>query len=223
MAKILVVEDNPDFQELLTAFLGHAGHDVTAAETAAEALKYTAETAFDLLLLDVMLPGGADGFELCAQIRKSQDVPVIMLTALDSEAHQLKGYALQIDDYITKPVSMPLLMQKVGAVLRRSQKKDAEILQTGAVILNRGTHTVTANGVPCDLTLREYEILDELMHAGGAVVTRTHLLQKLWGYDYYGDTRIVDTHMKNLRKKLGDACLIETVRSVGYRIRAAEA
>jgi two-component system response regulator VanR len=145
-----------------------------------------------------------------------------MLTALDDEAHQLKGYTLKIDDYITKPISMPLLVRKVEAVLRRSSKQEPDALRIGGVTVNRNSYQVTADGNACDLTLREYEILLELMRAEGAVVTRTHLLEKLWGYDYYGDTRIVDTHMKNLRKKLGDACCIETVRGVGYRMTAGQ-
>ena len=221
-AKILVVEDNPDFQELLTTFLIHAGHDVTAAGDADEARKSVSEHDFDLYLLDVMLPGTTDGFGLCAELKQQKDIPVMMLTALDDEAHQLKGYELDIDEYITKPVSMPLLIKKVEAVLRRSRKKEPDALQIGGVHVNRSTYEVTADGVICELTLREYEILLELMQAVGSVVTRTHLLQKLWGYDYYGDTRIVDTHMKNLRKKLGDACCIETVRGVGYRMTAGQ-
>ncbi len=222
-ANILVVEDNPDFQELLTTFLSHAGHNVTAADSAETARTLAAETAFDLFLLDVMLPGGTDGFSLCAELRKQNDVPVIMLTALGDEAHQLKGYELDIDEYITKPVSMPLLIKKVEAVLRRSRKQEPESWQIGGVTVNSNSYQVTADGAVCELTLREYEILLELVRAAGDVVTRTHLLQKLWGYDYYGDTRIVDTHMKNLRKKLGDACCIETVRGVGYRMTAGQA
>lgn len=203
-------------------FLIHAGHTVSAAESAETALALAAKEAFDLYLLDVMLPGGTDGFGLCAELKKQTDTPVIMLTALDDEAHQLKGYTLKIDDYITKPISMPLLVRKVEAVLRRSSKQEPDALRIGGVTVNRNSYQVTADGNACDLTLREYEILLELMRAEGAVVTRTHLLEKLWGYDYYGDTRIVDTHMKNLRKKLGDACCIETVRGVGYRITAGQ-
>ena len=127
------------------------------------------------------------------------------------------------DEYITKPVSMPLLIKKVEAVLRRSRKQEPESWQIGGVTVNSNSYQVTADGAVCELTLREYEILLELVRAAGDVVTRTHLLQKLWGYDYYGDTRIVDTHMKNLRKKLGDACCIETVRGVGYRMTAGQA
>lgn len=222
MAKILVVEDHPDYQELLVTFLTNAGHTVSAADCAEDVHRILAQAQFDLYLLDVMLPGGTDGFQLCAEIRKTQDTPVIMLTALDDETHQLKGYALKIDDYITKPVSMPLLVSKVDAVLRRSRVEEPDLLQIGGLILNRKSYQVTANGTPCDLTLREYSILQELMRADGSVVTRADLLQKIWGTDYYGDTRIVDTHMKNIRKKIGDACCIETVRSVGYRMTAGQ-
>lgn len=203
-------------------FLIHAGHTVSATDSSETALALAAKEAFDLYLLDVMLPGGTDGFGLCAELKKQTDTPVIMLTALDDEAHQLKGYTLKIDDYITKPISMPLLVRKVEAVLRRSSKQEPDALRIGGVTVNRNSYQVTADGNACDLTLREYEILLELMRAEGAVVTRTHLLEKLWGYGYYGDTRIVDTHMKNLRKKLGDACCIETVRGVGYRITAGQ-
>ena len=221
-ARILVVEDHPDYQELLATFLANAGHTVSAADSADTAREAAANGEFDLFLLDVMLPGDTDGFGLCAELRQKRDVPVIMLTALDDEAHQLKGYALHIDDYITKPVSMPILIQKVEAVLRRIRPEEPDALQIGGVTVNRRTYQVTADGTVCDLTLREFEILLELMNAAGSVVTRTHLLQKLWSYDYYGDTRIVDTHMKNLRKKLGDASCIETVRGVGYRITAGQ-
>ena len=222
MARILAVEDNPDFQELLVTFLTNAGHTVTGTDSAEDARRLIAQEQFDLYLLDVMLPGGTDGFQLCAEIKKTQDAPVIMLTALDDEVHQLKGYALKIDEYIPKPVSMPLLVSKVDAVLRRSHAEEPDILQIGGLTLNRKSYQVTVNGTVCDLTLREYSILQELMRADGSVVTRADLLLKIWGTDYYGDTRIVDTHMKNLRKKIGDACCIETVRSVGYRMTAGQ-
>ncbi len=207
---------------MLTTFLIHAGHTVSAADCAETARQLSEDADFDLYLLDVMLPGDTDGFGLCAELKQHRDVPVIMLTALDDEAHQLAGYALKIDDYITKPVSMPLLVRKVEAVLRRSRKQEPDALQVGGVTVNLSSYQVLADGKVCELTLREYEILLELMRASGSVVKRTHLLQKLWGYDYYGDTRIVDTHMKNLRKKLGDACCIETVRGVGYRMTAGQ-
>ncbi len=227
MAKILVVEDNHDYQELLQTFLENAHHDITAANDGTAALEIIRIHSFDLILLDLMLPG-IDGFDVCAEIRNISDTPVIMLTALDSEAYQMRGYGLQIDDYITKPVSMALLLQKVEAVLRRTMsptlqdmvQNTPEILHYAEISLDLKAHTVCVADKPIDFTLREFEILQELMQTPGTVVTRKTLIEKLWGYDFsISDTRIVDTHMKNIRRKLGAADCIETVRGVGYKLR----
>ncbi|MDE6984047.1 MAG: response regulator transcription factor, partial [Lachnospiraceae bacterium] len=176
---------------------------------------------YDLILLDLMLPG-MDGFDVCREIRKKCDTPVIMLTALDSESCRMQGYELQIDDYITKPVSMALLLQKVAAVLRRTMPSTAvstpDILRCGDIALDLKAHQVRAADEPVAFTLREFEILRELMLAPGTVVTRKDLIEKLWGYDFYGDTRIIDTHMKNIRHKLGASDCIETVRGIGYKL-----
>lgn len=229
MARILVVEDNRDYQELLENFLENAHHEVTAANDGAKALEHIDARSFDLILLDLMLPG-IDGFDICAEIRKKYDTPVIMLTALDSEAYQMRGYGLHIDDYVTKPVSMALLLQKVEAVLRRTMASALQCTQTTAqllyfdnISLDSGTHTVCVDDKPVDFTLREFEILQELMQAPGSIVTRKTLIEKLWGYDFsISDTRIVDTHMKNIRRKLGAADCIETVRGVGYKLKKSE-
>lgn len=226
MAKILVVEDNHDYQELLQNFLENANYEVTAASDGVRAAECAAAQSFDLILLDLMLPG-IDGFEVCKSIREKHDTPVIMLTALDSESCQMRGYGLCIDDYITKPVSMALLLQKVEAVLRRTMPSTLRHAQNAPGVLHfedlsldPETHTVSVCDAPVDFTLREFEILQELMHSPGAVVTRKTLVEKLWGYDFStGDTRIVDTHMKNIRRKLGAADCIETVRGVGYRLK----
>jgi len=232
MAKILVVEDNRDYQELLQNFLENAAHVVTTAGDGTQAIELTKSYSFDLILLDLMLPG-VDGFGVCAAIREICDTPIIMLTALDSETCQLRGYELLIDDYITKPVSMTLLLQKVEAVLRRtmplmsikpSLKKSSEVLCFGDISLNLRAHTVLVANNPVSLTLREFEILRELMQAPGTVVTRKTLIEKLWGYDFSMDNaRVVDTHMKNIRQKLARSdCksdYIETVRGVGYKLR----
>lgn len=224
MAHILIVEDNPDYRELLQNFLESALHSVNTADDAAAALALLAVRSFDLILLDIMLPD-ADGFAVCRHIRAQHPaVPVIMLTALDNEECQMRGYELQIDDYITKPVSMALLLHKVEAVLRRTmppaEQSAKDALCFGDISLNLRTHTVRVSDTYVDFTLREFEILLELLQAPGAVATRKALIEKLWGCDFYGDTRIVDTHMKNIRKKLGAADCIETVRGVGYRLRA---
>lgn len=226
MAKILVVEDNHDYQELLQNFLENAHHEITTAGDGARALELTAALPFDLILLDLMLPG-LDGFDVCRSIREKCDTPVIMLTALGSESCQMRGYGLHIDDYITKPVSMALLLQKVEAVLRRTMLSVPKTMQATPktlhfenIALDPDTHTVRVSGHPVELTLREYEIMQELMLAPGSVVTRKTLIEKLWGYDFsISDTRIVDTHLKNIRRKLGTADCIETVRGIGYKLK----
>lgn len=226
MAKILVVEDNHDYQELLQNFLENAHHEITTAGDGESALELTAALPFDLILLDLMLPG-LDGFDVCRSIREKCDTPVIMLTALGSESCQMRGYGLHIDDYITKPVSMALLLQKVEAVLRRTMLSVPKTMQATPktlhfenIALDPDTHTVRVSGHPVELTLREYEILQELMLAPGSVVTRKTLIEKLWGYDFsISDTRIVNTHLKNIRRKLGTADCIETVRGIGYKLK----
>ncbi len=223
MANILIVEDNHDYQELLQNFLESAAHEVTPAGDGATALSLLSRHSFDLILLDIMLPGD-DGFDICREIRAhGNTTPVIMLTALDSEAYQMRGYELQIDDYITKPVSMALLLHKVEAILRRTMPAAAwsthDTLNFGDITLDLRTHTVRVSDTDVVFTLREFEILQELMEEPGSVVTRKSLIEKLWGYDFYGDTRIVDTHMKNIRKKLGASDCIETIRGVGYKLR----
>ncbi len=221
MAKILIVEDHPDYRELLVQFLNDAGYAVSAADDGAQALEAVKQCAPDLILLDLMLPK-VDGYEVCRLIREKCDIPVIMLTALGSEEHQIRGYQLQIDEFITKPVSMPLLIQKIEAVLRRTMKQEAPLLCAGGIAMDVNMHTVTAAGEPVALTLREFEILHQLMRNPGRVVTRKSLIEQLWGYDSSDETRIVDTHMKNIRKKLAGCDCIETVRGIGYRFRQEE-
>ncbi|MDO5559001.1 MAG: response regulator transcription factor [Oscillospiraceae bacterium] len=218
MAKILIAEDNPDYQELLINFLENAGHEITAAFDGKAAVDIALGTGFDLILLDLMLPK-LDGYEVCRRIRASQDIPVIMLTALESEEHQIRGYDMNIDDYITKPVSMTLLIQKVNAVLRRTVQSQPQTIIFRDIQLDTKAHTVCVSGNPVELTLREYQILLELMKCPGEVVTRKRLIDTIWGYEYYDDTRIVDTHIKNIRKKLSDSVQVDTVRGVGYKLR----
>lgn len=223
---IAIVDDDAYIGDMLEELLRREGYGVLRAYSGTEALMLLEDRRPDLILLDLMLPG-IDGFEVCKSIREKHDTPVIMLTALDSESCQMRGYGLCIDDYITKPVSMALLLQKVEAVLRRTMpstlrhaQNAPDILHFEDLSLDPGTHTVRVCDAPVDFTLREFEILQELMRSPGAVVTRKTLVEKLWGYDFsIGDTRIVDTHMKNIRRKLGAADCIETVRGVGYRLK----
>lgn len=219
MSKILVVEDDLSIQALLHDFLEEAGYRVVLAADGVEALARYAEQPFDLVLLDIMLPK-IDGYGVCGVIRQRSDVPVIMLTALDNEENQIKGLDLQADDYITKPFSMPVLLRKIAAVLRRSSKWEAipQTIKYKDLILDLDGYKVHAGGKNIDLTPREFEILRELLTHQGRILTRQNLLQTLWKYEFFGEERIIDTHIKNLRKKLGTADYIETIRGVGYRI-----
>ena len=219
MQRILVVEDDFDIQELLQNFLQETGYEVDIAGDGVEALSIFIDGKYDLILLDIMLPK-IDGYGVCELIRKQSDVPIIMLTALNGEDDQIKGLDLQVDDYITKPFSMPILIRKIAAVLRRSSQGTVESYQSityGNLLLNCDGYTATMNGNTFELTQKEFEILRELLTHQGRILTRQNLLDKLWRYDFYGDERVVDTHIKDLRKKLGIG-FIQTIRGVGYKI-----
>ncbi len=216
MKRILIVEDEPDIQELLRAYLRDAGYETAAAGDGVAALSLFQEQSFDLVLLDIMLPK-IDGFGVCEVIRHQSQVPVLMLTALDGEEQQLRGFGLDIDDYVTKPFSMPVLLEKIRVILRRSAGTEEErCLRYRDITICSDNREATLEGRRLDLTAREFELLYTLLSAPGRVFTREMLLAKLWGYDFYGDERIVDSHIKNLRHKLGRD-YIETVRGVGYR------
>ena len=216
MKHILIVEDEPDIQELLCAYLRDAGYGTTAAGDGVAALELFQSRPFDLVLLDLMLPK-IDGFGVCALIRQQSQVPILMLTALDGEEEQLRGFRLNIDDYVTKPFSMPVLLEKIRVILRRSggTVEDGP-LRYRDLSLDLDAREVRLEGRTLELTAREFELLHTFLSAPGRVFTREMLLSKLWGYDFFGDERVVDSHIKNLRRKLGRD-YIETVRGVGYR------
>ena len=216
MKSILIVEDEPDIQELLTAYLRNAGYRTASAEDGVAALDLFQSRTFDLVLLDIMLPK-IDGFGVCEVIRRQSQVPILMLTALDGEEQQLKGFGLNIDDYVTKPFSIPVLLEKIRVILRRSAGTETEnLLRYRDVTVNLDTREVSLGGRLLDLTAREFDLLYTFLASPGRVFTREMLLAKLWGYDFYGDARVVDSHIKNLRRKL-ERDYIETVRGVGYR------
>ena len=219
MSKILIVEDDTSTQALLHDFIEDAGHSTVLASDGVEALARFSEQPFDLILLDIMLPK-IDGYGVCEVIRQKSDVPIIMFTALDGEANQIKGLDMLADDYIAKPFSMPVLLRKIAAVLRRSSKQsDApQTIVYKDLTLDLAAYKAYAEESCIDLTPREFEILRELLTHQGRILTRQNLLQTLWKYEFFGDERIIDTHIKNLRKKLGACDYIETIRGVGYRI-----
>lgn len=220
MQTILIVEDDLDIQELLVNYLEAEGYGTITATDGVQALSVFKEQSVDLVLLDIMLPK-IDGYGVCEMLRQDSDVPIIMLTALDDEKNQLRGFDLQVDDYITKPFSMPLLIRKIGAVLRRAgqsqESGDVKRLTYKELEMEPDSYHVTVEGKEVELTHKEFELLQTLLENQGLVLTRQMLLDRLWGLDYYGDERIVDTHVKNLRKKL-DVDYITTIRGVGYRI-----
>ena len=219
MNKILVVEDDLDIQELLQNFLQESGYDITVANDGLEAINIFSDDDFDLILLDILLPK-IDGFSVCEFIRKKSQIPIIILTALNGEKEQIKGLDLQVDDYITKPFSMPVLVRKIAAVLRRTSKtsdQEHKTISYDNLILDFDDYTASVNGISYELTQREFEVLRELLLNRGRILTRQNLLNKIWKYDFYGDERVIDTHIKNLRKKL-NITFIQTIRGVGYKI-----
>ena len=217
MKHILIVEDEPDIQELLCAYFRDAGYGTAVAGDGVAALDLFQSRTFDLVLLDLMLPK-IDGFGVCELIRRQSQVPILMLTALDGEEEQLRGFRLNIDDYVTKPFSMPVLLEKIRVILRRSGGTgEEERLCYRDLSMDLDAREVLLAGRPLELTAREFELLHTFLAAPGRVFTREMLLSRLWGYDFFGDERVVDSHIKNLRRKLGRD-YIETVRGVGYRV-----
>ena len=218
MERILIIEDEPDIQELLRNYLEEEGYETAQALDGIEGIGKFRKRKFDLILLDVMLPK-VDGFGVLEMIRQESEIPVIMLTALDDEAYQMKGYDLKVDEYVTKPFSIKLLLKKIEAVLRRygkSVKKD-EIFSYRKLKLNPQSYQVWMENEELSFTQKEFELLREFLLNQGRVLTRGQLLDAVWGIDYFGEERIVDTHIKNIRRKMKED-YIETIRGVGYRI-----
>ena len=218
MKKILVVEDEKDIQNIIKAFLENAGYKVETADDGLDGINIIQKNRFDLILLDIMMPK-IDGFVVCEMIRKNSNVPIIILTALTDEESQLKGFDKLADDYITKPFSMPIVLKHIEAILRRTDnsKENIGILKYKNMVLDTENYEVFVDNKKIPLTYREYEILKLFLENQGKVFTRDNILNSIWSYDYFGDDKIVNTHIKNIRKKLGYD-YIETVRGVGYRI-----
>ena len=216
---ILIIEDETSIQNIIKAFLEDAGYTVILAADGMEGIEQFRANKPDLVLLDLMLPK-IDGFAVCEILRKESRVPIIMLTALDDDDSQMKGFDALADDYITKPFSMPLVVKHIEAVLRRAEQGagvETNILRYKDLTLDTDSFTVLVKDESVSLTIREFEILKLLVENQGRVFTRESLLDSIWGYDYCGDEKIVNTHIKNIRKKLG-VDYIETMRGAGYKI-----
>lgn len=224
MSKILVVDDEPSIVDVLTYNLTKAGHQPVVARDGEQALKLARAEHPDLVILDLMLPG-MDGLEVCRALRKDGDLPIIMLTAKDEEIDRVVGLEIGADDYVVKPFSVRELMARVKTILRRAQPKSAEAapaLQAGDLRLDMTRHQVAWRGAPFDVTAIQFELLRVLMANPGRVFSREELLNQVWGYDYYGDTRTVDSAIKRLRARLREVAaeceLIVTVRDAGYKL-----
>ena len=226
MTKILIVEDEASFFEALEFLLNKEGYEVEVAQNGREALDKFAASGADLILLDLMIPE-VSGIDVCRSIRMTSQVPIIMLTAKDAEIDKVVGLELGADDYVTKPYSSRELIARIKAVLRRGitddgSIQDQDLMEVGPVKLNIGKHQVSVNGSPVSLPLKEFELLEFLMRNSGRVLTRSQLIDRVWGGDYYGDTKTLDVHIKRLRAKIeadpANPVLIQTIRGLGYKL-----
>jgi two-component system response regulator RegX3 len=221
--RILIVEDEPSLSEPLAFLLGREGYEATIAADGHAALAEFELNGTDLVLLDLMLPGIA-GTEVCREIRTRSQIPIIMLTAKDSEVDVVVGLELGADDYVTKPYSTRELLARIRAVMRRrveSEDDDTAILESGDVRMDVDRHTVSVRGAETAMPLKEYELLEVLLRNSGRVLTRGQLIDRVWGADYFGDTKTLDVHIKRIRSKIelepSEPKMLLTVRGLGYR------
>ncbi|MEN9454099.1 MAG: hypothetical protein RLZZ19_586 [Actinomycetota bacterium] len=225
MTKILIVEDEASFSEALEFLLGKEGFSVVLADNGADAIRKFDQGGIDLVLLDLMLPE-ISGTEVCRQIRAKSRVPIIMLTAKDSEVDKVVGLEIGADDYVTKPYSSRELVARIRAVLRRNSAEGIEsepgVMTVSGIRMDIDRHQVSVNGIPVSLPLKEFELLEFLMRNAGRVLTRMQLIDRVWGSDYVGDTKTLDVHIKRLRAKIendpANPTLIQTVRGLGYKM-----
>ena len=217
MANLLIVEDEMNMQKIIVEYMQRGGHTCFTADDGVDALVALKHNPMDLMILDIMMPS-LDGFSVCKIAREMSNLPIIMLTAKESEDDKLKGYGLGADDYMTKPFSPKVLLAKVNALLRRSSTLLADAVHAGKISLVPASHKVFADGQEIVLTHKEYELLYFFMANPGQIFSREQLLNRIWGYDFEGTTRTVDTHIKTLRQKLGDEGrhIVTLIRS-GYK------
>lgn len=226
MTRILIVEDEPSLSEPLAFLLAREGYEIEVAEDGPAALAAFDRAGADLVLLDLMLPG-LPGTEVCRELRSRSAVPIIMLTAKDSEVDIVVGLELGADDYVTKPYSTRELLARIRAVLRRRVETGEElegVLEAGPVRMDVERHSVAVNGSEIAMPLKEFELLELLLRNAGRVLTRGQLIDRVWGADYFGDTKTLDVHIKRIRAKIeadpGQPTLLVTVRGLGYRFEA---
>ncbi len=218
--KILVVDDESRMRKLIRDFLVRNGYEVLEAENGEQAVDIFMEVKdIALLILDVMMPK-MDGWEVCREIRKNSKVPIIMLTAKSNESDELKGFELGVDEYISKPFSPKILVARVEAVLRRSNVSVMEeLIHAGDIVIDKSAHEVTIDGKHIELSYKEFELLTYFAENQGIALSREKILNNVWNYDYFGDARTIDTHVKKLRSKLGEKGgeYIKTIWGMGYK------
>lgn len=217
--KILVVDDESRMRKLVKDFLGREGYQVLEAGDGMEAMEvFYDEKDIALIILDVMMPK-MDGWQVCREVRQSSKVPIIMLTARSEERDELQGFDLGIDEYISKPFSPKILVARVEAVLRRTHGIDASsVMDAGGIEIDKSAHMVKIDGKEIDLSFKEFELLTYFVENQGIALSREKILNNVWNYDYFGDARTIDTHVKKLRNKLGDkGNYIKTIWGMGYK------
>ena len=217
--KILMVDDESRMRKLVNDFLSKKGYEVIEAADGEEAVeRFYIEKDIALIILDIMMPK-MDGWQVCREIRKESKVPIVMLTAKSEEHDELLGFELGVDEYISKPFSPKILVARVDALLRRTNKLDtSEVVEAGNILIDKAAHQVKANGENIDLSFKEFELLVYFVENKGIALSREKILNNVWNYDYFGDARTIDTHVKKLRSKLGDCGeYIKTNWGMGYK------
>ena len=216
--KILVIDDESRMRKLVRDFLTKKGYAVLEAGNGEEAMEiFYEDKEIDLLILDVMMPK-MDGWEVCRTIRKYSQVPIIMLTARGEEQDELQGFSLGVDEYISKPFSPKILVARVEAILRRSSTMSQEVIDVGGIHIDKSAHQVLVDGKNVDLSYKEFELITYFAENQGIALSREKILNNVWNYDYFGDARTIDTHVKKLRSKLGDkGDYIKTIWGMGYK------
>ena len=222
--KILVVDDESRMRELIRDFLEREGYQILEANDGVEAKDlFYRDKDIDLIILDVMMPR-MDGWQVCREVREHSKIPIMMLTARTEEQNELKGFELGVDEYVAKPFSPKILVARVGALLKRAKNAVEEVaVNAGGIVLDKTAHRVTIDGEPVELSVKEFELLSYFLENQKRALSREKILNHVWNYDYFGDARTIDTHVKKLRSKLGDkGNYIKTIWGMGYKFEVEE-
>ena len=221
--KVLVVDDEPRMRKLVRDYLTKDGYLVVEAGDGEEALNLFLQSKdINLIIMDVMMPK-MDGYEAAEEIRKVSKVPIILLTAKSEEKDELRGFSIGVDEYVTKPFSPRVLMARVAALLRRTVQEEETVISVGGIVLDTSAHSVTVDGKAVELSFKEFELLNYFLENQGVALSREKILNSVWNYDYFGDARTIDTHVKKLRAKLGTKGeYIKTIWALGYKFEVSE-